>query len=85
MWIQVKWGQSLVYLYAGRNRHTRLRTPGSVGSMSHFDIRVEKPQPDIKPVSITHDEDVPARRLLAHDLEHLIRDDDGEGAVPPPD
>ena len=53
--------------------------------MSHFDIRVEKPQPDIKPVSITHDEDVPARRLLAHDLEPLTWDDDGERQLPPPD
>jgi hypothetical protein len=53
--------------------------------MTHFDPRVERPQQDIQPVSPIHDEDVPARRLLAHDMEHLIWDDDGEGAVPPPD
>jgi hypothetical protein len=54
--------------------------------MSHFDVRAERPQPDIQPVPSTRtDEDVPARRLLAHDLEPLVWDDDGEGALPPPD
>jgi len=54
--------------------------------MSHFDIRVERTQPDIEPVSpIAADEDVPARRLLAHDLEPLVWEDDGDGAFPPPD
>jgi hypothetical protein len=53
--------------------------------MTQFDPRVERPEKDIQPVSPTHDEDVPARRLLAHDMEHLIWDDDSEGAVPPPD
>jgi hypothetical protein len=31
------------------------------------------------------DDDVPARRLLAHDLEHIVWDHDGEAPVPPPD
>jgi hypothetical protein len=62
------------------------RTAGSVPDMSHFDIRVERPQQDIPPVtSVRPDEDVPARRLLAHDLEPLVWDDDGEGVLPPPD
>lgn len=53
--------------------------------MTHFDPRAERPQQDNQPVSTLQDDDVPARRLLAHDLEHLTWDDDGEGAVPPPD
>ena len=73
-------------MYAGSNRHTGPRSPDSVEPMSDFDIRVERSQPDIQPVPSTHpDEDVPARRLLAHDLEPLVWDDDGEGALPPPD
>ena len=76
----------LVYLYAGRNRHTGVRSPGSVQPMSHFDIRVERPEQDIQPVSIrSTDDDAPARRLLAHDLEPLVWDDDGDGVLPPPD
>jgi hypothetical protein len=53
--------------------------------MSHFDARVERPEHDIQPVSPILDEDVPARRLLAHDMEHMVWDDDGEAAAPPPD
>ena len=53
--------------------------------MSHFDARVERPEQDIQPVAAIQDEDVPARRLLAHDMEHLVWDEDGERAVPPPD
>jgi hypothetical protein len=52
--------------------------------MSEFDPRVERPQDD-QPVSPVHQDDVPAARLLAHDLEHLMWDDDGEDSVPPPD
>lgn len=64
-----------------------VRSPGSVPPMSHFDIRVDRiRQDDIQPVApIPVDEDVPARRLLAHDLEPLVWDDDGDGALPPPD
>ena len=54
--------------------------------MSHFDIRVERPDPDHNPaLPIRPDEDVPARRLLAHDLEPIVFDDDGDGVAPPPD
>jgi hypothetical protein len=54
--------------------------------MNHFDIRVERPHQDIPPVtSLRPDDDVPARRLLAHDLEPLVWDDDGERELPPPD
>ena len=53
--------------------------------MSDFDIRVERPEQETQPVSMIHDEDVPARRLLAHDLEHLVWDHDGERVAPPPD
>jgi hypothetical protein len=53
--------------------------------MSHFDIRVERPKQDVPPVTVIRDEDVPARRLLAHDLEPLVWDDDGERELPPPD
>jgi hypothetical protein len=53
--------------------------------MSHIDTRVERPEQDIRPVTAIQDEDVPARRLLAHDMEHLVWDEDGERDVPPPD
>ena len=54
--------------------------------MTPFDTRVERSEPDNRPLTAAvHDDDVPARRLLAHDLEHLVWDDDGERAVPPPD
>ena len=50
--------------------------------MSHFETPEE---PEIQPPSAIEDDSVPARRLLAHDLEHMLWDDDGENAVPPPD
>jgi hypothetical protein len=54
--------------------------------MSHFEIRAERSQQDNQPVSPTRpDDDPPARRLLAHDLEPLVWDDDGDEASPPPD
>jgi hypothetical protein len=53
--------------------------------MSHPDTRVERPDQDIQPLSPIRDDDVPARRLLAHDMEHMVWEDDGERAVPPPD
>ena len=54
--------------------------------MTHSDIRVERSEQELPPaIAAVHDDDVPARRLLAHDLEHLVWDDDGERAVPPPD
>ena len=54
--------------------------------MNYFDARVERNEQDIQPVSIPGtDDDAPARRLLAHDLEPLVWDDDGDEALPPPD
>ena len=54
--------------------------------MSYFDTRVERTEQDFRPVStLRTDDDVPARRLLAHDLEPLVWDDDGDGVLPPPD
>lgn len=54
--------------------------------MSLFNSRVERSEQDLQPVAKLHtDEDVPARRLLAHDLEPLVWDDDGDGELPPPD
>jgi hypothetical protein len=54
--------------------------------MSHFDARVDpSSEQENAPVPPSHVDDVPARRLLAHDLEHLQWDDDGESSVPPPD
>jgi hypothetical protein len=54
--------------------------------MSHFDARVERSDSEIQPVStILQDDEPPARRLLAHDMEHLVWEDDGERPLPPPD
>jgi hypothetical protein len=66
-------------------RYKTAPAPASVPGMSHFDTRVERTDQDIKAVSPIQDDDVPARRLLAHDMEHMVWDDDGEQAVPPPD
>ena len=64
----------------------RLRSPGSVKPMSPFDPRAERPEQDIEPVAPTRaQDDPPAQRLLAHDLEPLVWEDDGDGALPPPD
>ena len=56
----------------------------SVVGVSDLDSRVESAEHPVKPVPRA-DDDVPARRLLAHDLEHIVWDDDGEEPVPPPD
>lgn len=56
----------------------------SVAGVSDLDLRVEPAEHNAKLVSRA-DDDVPARRLLAHDLEHIVWDDDGEAPVPPPD
>jgi hypothetical protein len=54
--------------------------------MTHYDTRTERSDQEIRPVSaVAHDDDVPARRLLAHDMEHLVWDEDAERAAPPPD
>jgi hypothetical protein len=52
--------------------------------MSSFDTGADPlPEPEDTPVPVTQDDDHPARRLLAHDLEHVAWDYDQEG--PPPD
>jgi hypothetical protein len=56
----------------------------SMTSISDLDPRGEPAEHDAKRVSHAVD-DVPARRLLAHDLEHVDWDDDGAKPVPPPD
>ena len=53
--------------------------------MSDDEARAEQPEQEVPPVPSIQDDDVPARRLLAHDLEHLVWDHDGEDAAPPPD
>jgi hypothetical protein len=54
--------------------------------MNYFDNRVERPEQDLRPVTTYPAvDDVPAPRLLAHDLEPLVWDDDGDGVLPPPD
>lgn len=53
--------------------------------MSDPEIRPTPPELAVAPDAAIADEDVPARRLLAHDLEHLVWDHDGEDASPPPD
>jgi hypothetical protein len=57
--------------------------------MSHHDARVEPATTpvDAAPVAprYEHVDDTPAARLLAHDLEHLVWDDEGDGVLPPPD
>jgi hypothetical protein len=54
--------------------------------MSQFDIRVSRPaEVDAPPIPMQADDEPPARRLLAHDMEALVWDDNGEGPLPPPD
>jgi hypothetical protein len=56
----------------------------SAAGMSDLDPRVEPVEHDAK-LMPRADDDVPARGLLAHDLEHIVWDEDGEKPVPPPD
>jgi len=44
--------------------------------------RPEEPAP---PATIGDEDSIPAARLLAHDMEALAWDDDGDGTLPPPD
>jgi hypothetical protein len=53
--------------------------------MSDLDAALERSEQQVKPPVPIRDDDPPARRLLAHDMEHLVWDEDGEQAVPPPD
>ena len=43
---------------------------------------------EVEPQVVAHmisEDSFPAARLLAHDMEALVWDDDGEGVLPPPD
>ena len=55
--------------------------------MSHIDTgamtRVEGENQVV--AHMLSEDSVPAARLLAHDLEALVWDDDGDGVLPPPD
>jgi len=54
--------------------------------MSQFDTPAEGLPKDSQAVSgFASQDDVPAARLLAHDLEPLVWEDDGEQVLPPPD
>ena len=57
----------------------------ALGPMSHHDVRAEQPEQVLPPTPPVLDDDPPARRLLAHDLEHMVWDHDAETAAPPPD
>ena len=68
------------------DRYTNAAKRVTVRRMSHFEAHVDRPEADLPPVSMGfQDDDVPARRLLAHDMESLVWDDDGERPLPPPD
>jgi hypothetical protein len=49
------------------------------------DPGVKPTERDVEILSPRENADVPARRLLAHDLPQLVWDEDGEDPVPPPD
>ena len=55
--------------------------------MSHIDAGAST-RPEVDPQVVAHmvvEDSIPAARLLAHDMEALAWDDDGEGTLPPPD
>ena len=62
-----------------------LNAPVGLPDMSDRDPGVGLAERDVTILPSGDDEDVPARRLLAHDLEHIVWDLDGEDPVPPPD
>jgi hypothetical protein len=54
--------------------------------MTHLDTgAMARPDVPTPPVQIRAEDSIPAARLLAHDLEALVWDDDGDGVLPPPD
>lgn len=56
-----------------------------MGRMTSFDNgAVSRPDVPAQPVIVAEDS-IPAARLLAHDLEALVWDDDADGVLPPPD
>jgi hypothetical protein len=57
-----------------------------VRHMSHIDAgATARPEVPAPPAAMSAEDSIPAARLLAHDLEALVWDDDGDGALPPPD
>ena len=44
-----------------------------------------RPDVAVQPAAMGTEDSIPAARLLAHDLEPLAWDDDGDGVLPPPD
>jgi hypothetical protein len=55
--------------------------------MSHIDASAITRQEEEQPVvaRIVAEDSIPAARLLAHDMEALVWDDDGDEVLPPPD
>ena len=66
--------------------HGRSAT-GYRAHMSDHDARAQRPPESIDPAAPDYRsvDDVPAARLLAHDLEHLVWDDEDDRLLPPPD
>ena len=54
--------------------------------MTQFDAGAGA-RPDVPTQSVlaVSEDSIPAARLLAHDLEALVWDDDGDNVLPPPD
>ena len=44
-----------------------------------------RPDVPVQPVAVVAEDSIPAARLLAHDMEALVWDDDADGVLPPPD
>jgi hypothetical protein len=54
--------------------------------MTSFDNgAVSRPEVPTQPVIAVTEDSIPAARLLAHDMEALVWDDDADGVLPPPD
>jgi hypothetical protein len=57
-----------------------------VWRMTSFDNgAVSRPEVPTQPVIAVTEDSIPAARLLAHDMEALVWDDDADGVLPPPD
>ena len=57
-----------------------------MGPMTSFDHgAIARPDVPAQPVTAVAEDSIPAARLLAHDMEALVWDDDADGVLPPPD
>jgi len=57
-----------------------------VTPMTQFDAgAAARPDVPTQPILAVAEDSIPAARLLAHDLEALVWDDDGDSVLPPPD